>query len=125
MPTPDPGPVPSPSPTATAIAIVGSAGAGAFAPNPLQASMGSTIVWTNNDTTTHRIVLDDGTTVGMIQPGQSSPPITVSATAVTYRCTLHPSMIGSIHDPSVAAPTPTPPPDEDSPPDDGYYSTLN
>lgn len=127
MPAPDPTmpmPDPVPLPTAVAISIVGSSGPAAFAPNPLQASMGNTVVWTNNDFTVHQIVLDDGTMVGTIGPGQSSTPVTVSAAAVTYRCLLHPSMTGTIQDPSVAAPTPTPPPDYTPPPDDdygGYY----
>lgn len=83
--------------------------------------MGNAVVWTNNDFTVHQIVLDDGTMVGTIGPGQSSAPVTVSAAAVTYRCLLHPSMTGTIQDPSVAAPTP--PPDYTPPPydDDDYY----
>jgi plastocyanin len=99
------------------INIVGTTGPDAFAPNPLQAAMGHTIVWTNHDATVHQIVLDDGTSVGTIAPGQSSAPITVSAAALTYRCTLHPSMVGTIQDPSVASPIPMPEPD----PGDGYY----
>jgi len=131
MPAPTPGPTPT-APTTVTISIVGSAGPEAFAPNPLQASVGQhTVVWTNNDVTVHRIVLDDGTTVGTISPGQSTSPIAVSAASVTYRCTIHPSMVGTIQDPAVVSPTPgptpapTPPPDY-SPPDDdddyGYYS---
>lgn len=106
-----------------AISIVGSAGAGAFAPNPLDAAVGNMLVWTNNDATVHRIVLDDGTMIGTIAPGQSSTPVPMAAAAVTYRCTLHPSMVGTIQDPSAPAPTtpaPMPPPDYYEPPDDGY-----
>ena len=126
MPMPDP----SPAPAAVTINIVGTSGTGAFAPNPLEASVGNTVVWTNSDATVHRIMLDDGTDVGTIAPGQSSAPITVGAASVTYRCTLHPSMVGTIGDPSVAAPTPTPapaPPPDYYPPDDdddyGYYGS--
>jgi len=108
------------------ITIVGTTGPGAFAPNPLHASMGQAVVWTNQDARVHQIVLDDGTDVGAIEPGQSSAPMTVAAAAVSYRCTLHPSMVGKIQDPSVAAPTPMPspdyPPPDYSPPDPGYYS---
>jgi plastocyanin len=122
MPAPDPAmpaPDPAPAPTAVAINIVGSSGTAAFAPNPLEVSIGHAVVWTNNDATIHEIVLGDGTMVGTIAPGQSSAPVTLSAAAVTYRCTVHPSMTGTIQDPSVA--TPTPPPDYNPPPpDDGY-----
>jgi len=125
MPMPDPTlpPAPAPEPAAMAIMIVGTSGAGAFAPNPLQAAMGSAVVWTNTDATLHRIVLDDGTSVGTIMPGQSSAPITLGAASVTYRCTLHPSMVGTIRDASVAAPAPMPePPPDLGEPDPGYYS---
>ncbi len=115
--------MPDPAPAAMTINIVGTAGPGAFAPNPLQASMGNAVVWTNTDAIVHRIVLDDGTSVGTIAPGQSSAPITVNAASVTYRCTLHPSMVGTIQDPSVAAPPPMPePPPDYGPPDPGYYA---
>jgi len=120
MPMPDPSPAPAPA--AVTINIVGSSGTGAFAPNPLQASVGSTVVWTNKDATVHRIVLDDGTSVGTIAPGQSSAPIAVTAAAVGYRCTLHPSMVGTIQDASVAAPPPMPEPPPEYEPPDPYYS---
>lgn len=102
--------------SAVTISIVGSSGTAAFAPNPLQASVGHAVVWTNNDATEHQIVLGDGTMVGTIGPGQSSAPVTVGAATVTYRCMFHPSMTGTIQDPSVAAPTP----DYNPPTDDGY-----
>ena len=113
MPAPDPAPA-----SAMTISIVGSTGTAAFAPNPLQASVGHAVVWTNNDATIHQIVLGDGTMIGTIGPGQSSAPVTVSAAEVTYRCIFHPSMTGTIQDPAAMAPTP--PPDYNPPPDDGY-----
>lgn len=112
-PEPDPGPVPA----VTTISIVGSSGTRAFAPNPLEASAGHAVVWTNNDINTHRIVLDDGTILGTIVPGQSFAPVTLSAATVTYRCTIHPSMVGTIQNPAVVSPTPEPAPAP--PPDDG------
>jgi plastocyanin len=112
------------APAAVTIDIVGTSGPGAFAPNPLAASLGNAVVWTNQDAIVHEIVLDDGTNVGMIAPGQSSTPVTLNAVSVTYRCTLHPSMVGTIQDPSIAAPAPPPPdypPPDYLPPDPGYY----
>ena len=91
---------------------MGSAGTTAFSPNPLSASVGTAVVWTNNDVTTHRIVLDDatGTLIGNMAPGESSAPFAVAEAAVAYHCTLHPSMTGTIQDPAATAPTPTPTP---------------
>ncbi|MBI2828991.1 MAG: hypothetical protein HYX77_06955 [Acidobacteria bacterium] len=124
-PTPDPEPAPAPAPapvpSAVTISIVGSFGAGAFAPNPLQASVGDMIVWTNSDTTLHDVVLDDGTPIGNIAPGRSSVPMALTTATTTYHCTIHPSMVGSINAPSAPAPPPPvyePPPNE--PPDDPY-----
>jgi plastocyanin len=114
-PLPDPGPAPAPAPvpTTVTIGIVGSAGSGAFAPNPIHAAVGDMIVWRNNDATLHHLVLGDGTAIGNIAPGQSSAPIALTATTASYRCTIHPSMVGSINDPSAVAP---PPPVYEPPP---------
>src|SRR5678815_5451430 len=50
---------PAPTPLSVIIGIVGSFGSTAFMPNPIQANVGDNIVWTNNDTVLHHIVLDD------------------------------------------------------------------
>ena len=133
--TPNPGQVPpvgTPGPVQVTISIVGSSGSLAFAPNPLQAAIGNTIVWTNNDFAPHIIVLDDGTPVGSLGPGQSSMPITLATQTAGFHCTIHPSMVGQITtiqpptpgDPSQnpipgsSAPAPGPDPYGDG--DDGY-----
>ena len=64
-----------PAPVQLTIGIVGLFGPLSFVPNPLQAAIGNTIVWTNNDVFQHNIVLDDGTPIGNLAPGQSSAPI--------------------------------------------------
>lgn len=79
------------------INIVGSVGATAFDPNPLQAMLGDMLVWTNNDVTTHHIVLDDGTDVGAVVPGESSAPVPLTTESASYYCRLHPSMFGIIN----------------------------
>lgn len=120
-PAPDPGPVPTPEPgpvpVALTINIVGSFGNNAFTPNPLQASVGDMIVWTNSDQTMHRIVLDDGTVIGNVAPGGSSMPMPLISPTATYRCTIHPTMVGSIN----GAAAPEPPPLPYPPPPDDYY----
>ena len=76
--------------------ITGSFGTGAFAPNPLQAATGNTIVWLNADLINHVIVLDDGTPVGNLAPGQSIAPLAVVNPVTGYHCTFHPTMVGQI-----------------------------
>ena len=108
-----PAPVPGQPPVIVTVNIVGSFGTAAFAPNPLQASIGNTIVWTNSDAVGHTIVLDNGTLVGALAPGQSSAPLSLPSATATYRCTIHPTMTGQIVD---AAAAPTTPPDQSQPP---------
>jgi plastocyanin len=110
---------PPPTPMAVIISIVGSFGAGAFMPNPTMANMGDPIVFTNNDGVRHHIVLDDGTDLGDVAPGQSSAPMPLMTPTATFHCTIHPSMVGSING-GMPAPSPDPyypPPDDYS----GYY----
>jgi plastocyanin len=118
-------PDPAPAIPAVTISIVGSFGSGAFAPNPLPAVVGSMVVWTNTDFRQHNIVLDDGTPVGNLAPGQSTEPMALTTMTTGYHCVLHPSMVGTISDPSAPAPPPPvsePPPYEPPPRDpyDGY-----
>lgn len=106
-----------PAPMAVIINIVGSFGSNAFMPNPTMANMGDQIVFTNADAVLHHIVLDDGTDLGDVAPGQSSAPMPLMTPTATFHCTIHPSMVGSING-DMPAPDPYYPP----PPDDyGYY----
>ena len=109
----DPG---APAPASVMISIVTYFGANAFMPNPTIANMGDQIVFTNNDTHLHHIVLDDGTDLGDVFPGQSSVPAPLMTPTATFHCTLHPTMVGAIN-------TEVAPPYEPQPPDDnyGYY----
>jgi plastocyanin len=132
---------PAPVPVPLNVNIISSFGTGAFMPNPIQAVAGDSIVWTNGDLITHTIVLDDGTMVGNLAPGQASPPIPLTNTTIGYHCTLHPSMVGQIVTagampvppgdmPPVPAPAPGPDPygggDEyDDGYDDYYYLGRN
>jgi hypothetical protein len=103
---PPPGSLPSPDgtlppegippPVQLTISVVGLLQNLSFAPSPLQAAIGNTIVWMNNDIFPHDIVLDDGTPVGNLAPGQSSAPIALMTETMTYHCTIHPSMTGQI-----------------------------
>jgi plastocyanin len=104
----------------TTIKIIDTVGVGAFLPNPIQAAMGSLLVWMNGDTRLHHIVLDDGTDIGDVQPGQASlPKALATAAPIGFHCTIHPSMVGMINgDLPPAAPEPYEPPYN---PYDPYY----
>jgi hypothetical protein len=105
-----------PTPIQVLINIVGSFGSNAFMPNPTLANMGDQIVFTNTDLVMHHIVLDDGTDLGEVLPGQSSAPMALMTPTATYHCTIHPTMVGSIN-----GDVPVPPADPYYPPyDDGY-----
>ena len=98
------------------INIVGTIGSTAFMPNPTTANMGDQIVFTNTDIRIHHIVLNDGTDLGEVQPGQSSAPVPLTTPTATYHCTIHPTMVGSIN-----GELPPPPPAEPYyPPSDDY-----
>ena len=111
--TPSPTPAPA-APNSVTINIVGTSGSTAFSPNPVQATTGATLVWKNNTSSTHRLVMDDGSAVvGEIAPGASSTPMPLRGSGGNYHCTNHPSMVGSINGA-------TPPPSDTAPPGDGY-----
>jgi autotransporter-associated beta strand protein len=83
--------------TTTQISIAGINGNQSFAPNPAAASPGQTITWKNNDGFTHHIVADNGSfDTGNINGGATSASVTVGASSVSYHCSIHPSMVGSI-----------------------------
>ena len=104
------------------ISIVGTFGMQAFMPNPIQAAIGNTIVWQNNDARAHHIVLDDGTDLGEVAPGQTSLPATMTMPTATFHCLIHPTMVGSITVDAVPVPDPNmPPPAPYMPPPDDYY----
>ena len=97
---------PSSTPATTTISIVGISGNTAFSPDVVQAAVGDMLVWTNNTSVLHHIVLDDGSVVGDIAPGASSAPLQLKSTGGNFHCTIHSTMIGSING---TAPPPDPP----------------
>jgi len=87
----------TPSPTNTpTINIVGQNGAQAFTPNPATFG-GQQVVFKNNDSASHRIVLNDGSIdTGNIAPGATSPVVAMPPSGTYYHCSIHPGMIGSV-----------------------------
>jgi plastocyanin len=85
-------PTPVSSPTIT---IVGQNGTQAFTPNPASFG-GQQVVFKNNDSITHRVVLNDGSVdTGDIPPGGTSKTVAMPAAGTNYHCAIHPGMIGS------------------------------
>ena len=79
------------------ISIVGMNGAQSFSPNPATLPAGQMIVWHNVDSTTHHVVLDDGSLdTGDLRPGAFSQPMEVRAGGGPYHCSIHPVMVGAV-----------------------------
>ena len=105
---PSPTPSPAPTPSTVTVSIVSSTGNTAYKPNPVMANTGDTVVFRNNDTTMHHIMLDDGSAdLGDVNPGATSKGVTLkSSNAARFHCSIHSSMVGTINE---AAAPPTPP----------------
>jgi len=98
----------APAAQTVTVAIVGSIGNMAYNPNPVTAKTGDTVVFRNNDSAMHHIILDDGSSdLGAVTPGATSRGVTLrNANAATYHCTIHPSMVGSINGSTAPQPPP-------------------
>lgn len=81
---------------AITINVVRENGNQSFSPNPATVPAGQTVVWHNIDTTTHRVVLNDGKLdTGNLAPGAFSQPMTLGADG-PYHCSIHPDMVGTL-----------------------------
>ncbi len=94
-------PAPSPTPSgSSAISIVAGASTRtttAYAPNPITVSVGGSVTWTNNDSTTHTSTADGGAwNSGSIAPGGQFSRTFPSAGVFAYHCTIHPGMVGTV-----------------------------
>ena len=89
-----------PSTPVTTVSIVMGASAlttSAYSPNPVRLSVGSAVTWVNTDNTAHTSTADGGAwSSGPIAPGRSFSRTFTSTGTFTYRCTIHPGMVGSI-----------------------------
>ena len=80
----------------TTITIVGQNGTQAFSPNPANFG-GQMVVFRNNDSIVHRVVLNDGSVdTGDIAPGATSRAVAMPGGGTNYHCQLHPGMIGAV-----------------------------
>jgi plastocyanin len=68
-----------------------------FDPPQSAVEPGSTITWTNNGDEPHTVTADDGTfDSGVLNPGDSYTVAFDGQGTVTYHCTIHPEMRGSV-----------------------------
>jgi plastocyanin len=96
---------PAPSPTTSGSSIAASIVVGAstmtttaYAPNPIAVSVGGTVTWTNNDSTTHTSTANGGAwNSGSIAPGGRFSMTFPSAGTFPYHCSIHPGMIGTVN----------------------------
>jgi len=69
----------------------------AYSPNPVSISVGGTVTWTNNDSTAHTATADNGSfSSGNIAPGGKFSQTFSTAGTFTYKCTIHPNMVGTV-----------------------------
>jgi plastocyanin len=85
--------------TTVTITITGQGGRSAFNPNPATVSAGQLVVFKNNDTVAHHIVLDDNTMQTTdIAPSATSAPVAMGTSgSQTYHCSIHPGMVGAFN----------------------------
>lgn len=87
------------------INVVATNGAQSFTPNPATLPAGQMVVWHNVDTTTHHVVLNDGSVdTGDLAPGASSQPIAIGTAGGQYHCSIHLVMVGSLNRDTVSVP---------------------
>ena len=99
-PTSTPTPAPGTGGTGGAdvtITINGMNGANSYTANPATVKVGQTVSWHNADTIAHTAT-GSGFDTGAIGAGGTSAPITFSSAAtISYHCSFHPSMVGTLN----------------------------
>jgi len=81
------------APGAPAVEIAGFA----FGPPDLTVAVGSSVTWTNKDSTAHTATADDGSfDCGIISAGQSFTFTFSTAGTFAYHCKIHSNMVGKI-----------------------------
>jgi hypothetical protein len=99
-PSPVPAPSPSPTPGSTPITIPTGAstlGNRAFNPAQLDVPVGTTVTWTNTDSTAHTTTSDGaGWNSGTLQPRAQFSTTFSEAGTFRYHCSIHPDMVGTV-----------------------------
>jgi plastocyanin len=86
------------SPAAEGIVrIVDNAGNNSYRPNPIEAKVGETVTWVNDDSAIHTATSTDGTfDSNILQRGQTFSYTFDKEGEYPYFCTLHPNMVGTV-----------------------------
>jgi plastocyanin len=92
--------VASTAPSAAAPAAAGNAVSIAnfsFSPAAITVSIGATITWTNNDSSSHTVTADDGSfDSGRLAPGATFSQTFATAGTFAYHCSIHSMMKGTV-----------------------------
>jgi plastocyanin len=92
------------NPATVTITITGKGGNLAFSPNPATVAPGQFIVFKNNDTETHHVILDDGSAqTADIPGGATTAPMAIGSNK-SYHCIIHPGMVGGFNGTEVEPP---------------------
>jgi plastocyanin len=84
------------APADVTIQIAGMNGPGSFTPSPGSVKAGQTVAWHNQDMVGHTATGSSFDT-GVVAPGATSAPIKFdTAGTLSYRCSIHPSMTGTL-----------------------------
>ena len=68
-----------------------------FTPGTLTVAAGTTVTWTNNDSTTHTVTSDTGAFgSGNLTPGSSFSHTFAGPGSYAYHCSIHTSMRGTV-----------------------------
>ena len=69
-----------------------------FTPSQITVKKGQTVTWTNNDSMTHTVTIDNGTgpNSGDVEPGATYSYTFQQSGSYQYHCDIHPSMRGTI-----------------------------
>ena len=101
-PTPTPTPTPTPAPATGTMAVSIVTGAStltttAYNPSPLSVASGTTVRWTNNDSTTHTSTSNTAAwSSGNLAPGDHFDFTFQTTGTFTYHCAIHPGMVGTV-----------------------------
>lgn len=68
----------------------------AFSPDTVDVAVGDTVTWTNDDSVAHTVVGDGGIQSGDLAQGDTYSKKFDSAGTFSYRCSIHPSMTGTV-----------------------------
>jgi len=67
-----------------------------FNPRSASAAVNGVVTWANADSAPHTVTFDGGPDCGRLAQGQAVSRTFTTAGTFTYKCTIHPTMTGSV-----------------------------